>query len=174
MHQWLFGTLEHGGNQLHHWEAHTRQKNPYVLAQNPCNCCQNHIQSQKNSQIAESKPINSYENHVQKVALSRKSKPRAGVSPGEYTVKVAKYLPYTYTLTLYIIAGHSQTIYTELNRPSAGFGKEKYPLASILPSFFISLQQVCIKLSPNSNSIHLKTPSLSVPLEILANSEPTL
>lgn len=109
-----------------------------------------------------------------KLALSKKSKPRAGVLPGEYTVKVANYLPYTYTLTFCIIAGHSQTIYTELNRPSAGFGKEKYPLASIPPSFFISLQQVCIKLSPNSDSIHLKTVYPSMSLEILANSEPTL
>lgn len=90
----------------------------------------------------------------------------------EYTVKVAKYLPYTYTLSLCITAGHSQTIHTELNRLSAGFGKEKYPLASIPPSFFISPQEVSTKLSPNSNSIHLKTADLSVSLEIPANSEP--
>lgn len=109
-----------------------------------------------------------------RLALSRKSKPRAWVLLGEYTVKVAKYLPYTYTLCLCILAGHSQTIYTELNRTSAGFGKEKYPSASILSSFFISLQQVCTKLSPNCNSIHLKTAYLFVSSEISANSEPTL
>lgn len=108
------------------------------------------------------------------LALSRKSKPRAGVLLREYTVKVAKYLPYTYTLSLRIIAGHNQTICTDLNKPSAGFGKEKHPSASIPASFFISLQQVCTKLLPNSNYIQLKTAYLSVSLEIPASSEPTL
>lgn len=111
---------------------------------------------------------------TKRLALSRKSKPKSGVLLGEYTVKVAKYLPYTSTLSLCIIVGHSQTIYTKLNRPSAGFGKEKYALASIPSSFFISLQQVCTKLSTNSNSNQLKIACLSASSEIPANNEPTL
>lgn len=125
----LFQTQEHGWNQLNHWSAHLRQKHQYFCHKTLVIIAKTVIKV-KNSQLewvsTTHTPI-AIRTMSKRPALSRKPpKPlRAGLCQESMTVKMAKYLPYTYTLSLGIIAGHNQTIYTDLNRPLAELGKDR-------------------------------------------------
>lgn len=116
------------------------------MPRNTCNYCQNCKQSQgkkkKSHNSQRTIPPTAVRTTTKRSALTRNLlSPQVLRISGEYASKDGKILALHLHSSLSIPVEHNQIIYTDLNRPSAGVGKGRSPLASLPPSHLISFNR---------------------------------